>query len=59
MILVSFYPLMLMVVFKEGASPLIFKTDFDKNVRVFCAEAFKTLICDTGLSGLTFSTDLK
>ena len=45
------------ITFKDDNSPMIFKTDFYKNVRIFCTDEFKRLVQGAGLTGLKFNTD--
>ena len=45
------------LVFRDVETPLIFKTSFDKRVRIFCTSEFKALYEDSGLKGLTFHED--
>lgn len=40
--------------FSSTPEHLIFKTDYDSNVRIFCTDKFKNLIEDNELSGLRF-----
>ena len=47
------------IAFREGSLPLIFKINYDKNVRVFCSEEFKALIGKAGISGLIFDSNFQ
>lgn len=38
---------------------LVFRTAFDDHQRVFCTDAFKQLVDDSGLCGIVFKTDLE
>ncbi len=46
------------IVFNDQNFPLIFKTEFDDYVRLFCTDEFKKVVEDNNFLGLYFQADL-
>lgn len=46
--------------FKEGADlPLVFRTDFDRRMGIYCSQEFKELVSNVGFDSVLFRGDLK